>query len=83
VAVESRAGDSESLGDWKPLRRAGESDEDYNARLLKVMLVRDQARKDREKIEQTQAMRKTHDDTPTTNAGNARLANYARTRGNE
>ncbi|WP_159074175.1 helix-turn-helix domain-containing protein [Streptomyces dioscori] len=68
---------------WKPLRRAGESDEDYNARLLKAMLVRDQARKDREKIEQAQkVIRKTHDHTLTTSAGIARLANYERIRGN-
>ncbi|MEV2228807.1 hypothetical protein AB0H69_09560 [Streptomyces phaeochromogenes] len=82
-ASEPKTPQKPSEGDWKPLRRAGESVEDYNARLLKAMLVRDQARKDREKIEQAQkVMRKTHDHTLTTSAGNARLANYERVREN-
>ncbi|MGM9380547.1 hypothetical protein [Streptomyces antibioticus] len=69
--------------DWKPLRRVEESDDDYNHRVLKMMLARDQARKDREKIKQAQkVIRKTHDHTPTTPAGIARLVNYARARGN-
>ncbi|MEU4042576.1 hypothetical protein ACK389_05520 [Streptomyces antibioticus] len=82
-ASEPEASSKPSESDWKPLRRVEESDDDYNHRVLKVMLARDQARKDREKIEQAQkVMRKTHDHTPNTSAGIARLANYARAREN-